>query len=225
MTKGKKILVVDDDHLLHEFLLEILRRNHFIFDSAENVYTAKNKLNQHHYDLVITDLRLPDENGLVVLKTAKKNNPDTGVIVITAYGTVENAVEAMKIGAFDYLTKPFSADEIEMVMDKFFEYQLLQNENKFLKSQLGKLEGFESIIGNSSKIKQVFEIIQMVADSKATVIIQGASGTGKELVAKAIHFNSPRRKNAFIKTNCAAIPNGLIESELFGHEKVPYRRH
>lgn len=219
MIPGKKILVVDDDHLLHEFLLEILRRKHFEFDSAEDVQSAKNKLNENNYDLVITDLRLPDDNGLVVLNKAKKNNPDTGVIVITAYGTVENAVEAMKIGAFDYLTKPFSADEIEIVIEKYFDYHKLQSENKFLKSQLGKLEGFENIIGKSQKIKEVFDVIQMVADSKATILIQGASGTGKELVAKAIHFNSPRRKNSFIKTNCAAIPDGLVESELFGHEK------
>lgn len=216
---GKRILVVDDDHLLHEFLIEILRRNHFVFDSAEDVHSAKNKLNQNCYDLVITDLRLPDDNGLVVLNTAKKKNPETGVIVITAYGTVENAVEAMKIGAFDYLTKPFSADEIEMVIEKYFDYQKLQNENRFLKSQLGKFEGFDNIIGKSPKLTQVFDVIQMVADSKATVLIQGSSGTGKELVAKAIHFNSPRRKNSFVKTNCAAIPDGLVESELFGHEK------
>lgn len=214
-----KILVVDDDQLLHEFLVEILNRKSYNVESAEDATTAINKLENNQYDLVITDLRLPDHDGLSVLNTAKKCNEDGGVIVITAFGTVENAVEAMKIGAYDYLMKPFSADEIEMVIDKFFDYRALKTENKLLRSQLDRLFGFENIIGSGPKMHKVFEIVKMVADSKATVLIQGPSGTGKELVAKAIHFNSPRKNKQFVETNCAALPDGLVESELFGHEK------
>jgi len=214
-----RILVVDDDPLLHEFLIEILDRNGYAVDGASTAQEAVSQIQAKPYHLVITDLRLPDDTGMTVLQTAKKVSPDTGVIVITAYGTVENAVEAMKIGAYDYLTKPFSADEIEMVVKKFFEYNRLKAENELLRSQLGKLYGMENIIGRSPKMLQVFEIIRMVADSNATVLIQGPSGTGKELVARAIHYNSPRRNKPFIKTNCAAIPEGLVESELFGHEK------
>ncbi|MEE9170495.1 MAG: sigma-54 dependent transcriptional regulator [bacterium] len=217
--EGKRILVVDDDQLLHEFLVETLKRKCYEVDSAEDATTAINKLELNQFDLVITDLRLPDKDGMEVLNSAKRHNGETGVIVITAFGTVENAVQAMKIGAFDYLTKPFSADEIELVIEKYFNYRELETENKFLRSQLGKFYGFENIVGHSSKMQEVFDIIQMVSDSRATVLIQGPSGTGKELVAKAIHFNSPRKNKAFVKTNCAALPDGLVESELFGHEK------
>ncbi|HHM23892.1 MAG TPA: sigma-54-dependent Fis family transcriptional regulator [Bacteroidetes bacterium] len=217
--EGKRILVVDDDQLLHEFLVETLRRAGYTVDGAETANDAIEKIKKNPYHLVITDLRLPDRNGLGVLQAAKKINPDMGVIVITAYGTVENAVEAMKVGAFDYLTKPFSADQIEMVVKKFFEYNSLKLENEMLRSQLGHLYGMESIIDRSPKMRRVFRIIRKVAGSRATVLIQGPSGTGKELVAKAIHYNSPRRDKPFVKTNCATLPEGLIESELFGHEK------
>jgi len=215
----QKILIVEDDQLLNEFLVETLNRQPYDIDSTENAETAINKIKQNPYDLVITDIKLPDKDGMEVLNTTKSISNDVGVIVMTAFGTVENAVEAMKIGAFDYLTKPFSADRIEMIIKKYFDYNEIVNENKILRSQLGKMYGIENIIGQSKKMKHVFEIIQMVADSKSTVLIQGPSGTGKELVAKAIYYNSSRRNKPFIKTNCAALPDGLVESELFGHEK------
>ncbi len=215
----RKILVVDDDQLMHEFLVETLQRGNYEIDSAHDAETAIRKIKTNQYHLVVTDLRLPDKNGMEILQAVKKESSEVGVIVITGYGTVENAVQAMKIGAFDYLTKPFSADEIEMIINKYFDFDQLKVENKILRSQLGKIYGLENIVGRSAKMQQVFDVIQMVADSKATVLIQGASGTGKELVAKAIHCNSPRSNKPFIKTNCAAIPDGLVESELFGHEK------
>jgi len=199
--------------------VETLQRGNYEIDSAHDAETAIRKIKTNQYHLVVTDLRLPDKNGMEILQAVKKESSEVGVIVITGYGTVENAVQAMKIGAFDYLTKPFSADEIEMIINKYFDFDQLKVENKILRSQLGKIYGLENIVGRSAKMQQVFDVIQMVADSKATVLIQGASGTGKELVAKAIHCNSPRSNKPFIKTNCAAIPDGLVESELFGHEK------
>jgi len=215
----QNILIVEDDQLVREFLEETLGRTPYKIDSAENAENAINRLKENHYNLVLTDLRLPDKNGMSVLNATKKFSQDTGVIVMTAYGTVENAVEAMKIGAFDYLTKPFTADRIDMVVNKYFEFSNLKSENILLRSQLGKLYGMENIIGRSKSMQQVFDILQVVSDAKATILIQGQSGTGKEIIAKAIHYNSSRRSKPFVKTNCAALPDGLVESELFGHEK------
>lgn len=218
MERGK-ILIVDDEPLMQDFLLEALSRRKYQVDLADNGTTALQKMKGGKYDLIITDIRMPDVSGMEILKTAKEISPDMGVIMITAYGTIKNAVEAMKKGAYDYITKPFSVDEIELVVDKFFEYRRLLDENKYLRSELGRKYGVDNIIGKSPKMRKIFETIDMVAQSKATVLIQGPSGTGKELIARAIHFKSPRRNKPFIKTNCAALPEGLVESELFGHEK------
>lgn len=215
----QNILIVEDDQLVREFLVETLSRTPYKIDNAENAISGIRMLKENQYSLVLTDLRLPDQNGMSVLNATKKNSPDTGVIVMTAYGTVENAVEAMKTGAYDYLTKPFTADRIEMIVNKYFEYSDLKSENIFLRSQLGKLYGMENIIGRSKSMQQVFDILQVVSDAKASILIQGQSGTGKEVIAKAIHYNSSRRTKPFVKTNCAALPDGLVESELFGHEK------
>jgi two-component system, NtrC family, response regulator AtoC len=215
----QNILIVEDDQLVCDFLVETLSRTHYKVDSAENAQTGINKIKENQYQLVLTDLRLPDKDGMSVLNATKKVSQDTGVIVMTAYGTVENAVEAMKIGAYDFLTKPFTADHIDMIVNKFFEYSNLKSENQCLRSQLGKLYGMDNVIGRSKSMQQVFDILQVVSDAKATVLIQGQSGTGKEVIAKAIHYNSSRRSKPFIKTNCAALPDGLVESELFGHEK------
>jgi len=217
--KGQRILVVDDEPLMQEFLIEALERNSYHVDMAESGKEALEKINNNFYHLVITDVRMPNIGGMEILKETKRKYPESGVIMVTAYGTVESAVEAMKQGAFDYITKPFSIDEIELVVNKFFEYNRLVSENRYLRSELEKQYAFENIIGRSPKMKQVFEIVEMVAPTKATVLIQGASGTGKELIAKAIHFRSPRRDRPFVKTNCAALPVNLVESELFGHEK------
>ncbi len=215
----QNILIVEDDPLVREFLIETMKQGSYNIKSAENAEIAIQMIQQNYFQLVLTDLKLPDKNGMDVLNAVKKESPDIGVIVMTAYGTVENAVEAMKIGAFDFITKPFTADRIEMTVKKYFDFNKLQNENIILRSQLGKMYGMENIIGRSKKMEKIFDIIQMVADSRSTVLIQGASGTGKEVVAKVIHFNSSRHNKQFIKTNCAALPDGLIESELFGHER------
>ena len=216
----KKILVVDDEPLMQEFLMETLERHHpYEVDLAENGKEALKKIRNDSFQLIISDIRMPDISGMDLLNRIKKIDSSCGVILITAYGTVQMAVQAMKQGAFDFITKPLNVDQIEMVVDKYFKFKDLQTENSFLKDEINRKYGFANIVGKSEGMKRVFEIVEMVAKSKATVLIHGPSGTGKELVAKAIHYNSDRRDKPFVKTNCAALPDGLIESELFGHEK------
>ncbi len=216
----KSILVVDDEPLMQEFLLEALgNRNPYNVELAENGREALQKINQQPFDLVISDIRMPDGSGMELLAEIKKINPEIGVILITAYGTVQMAVQAMKHGAFDFIMKPLNVDQIEMVVQKYFKFNQLKKENDFLRGELNRKKGVGNVIGRSQKMKRVMEIVEMVAPSRATVLIQGASGTGKEVVARAIHDKSDRRDKPFVKTNCAALPEGLIESELFGHEK------
>ncbi len=216
----KSILVVDDEPLMQEFLLETLgNRNPYDVELAENGREALKKIKSRPFSLVISDIRMPDGSGMELLEKIKEINPEIGVILITAYGTVQMAVEAMKHGAFDFIMKPLNVDQIEMVVQKYFKFNQLKIENDFLRDELQRQNGPENIIGRSEKMKRVLEIVEMVAPSRATVLIQGASGTGKEIIARAIHDKSDRRDRPFIKTNCAALPEGLIESELFGHEK------
>jgi len=215
----KRILVLDDEEMIRDLLREAFVKKNFRVDTVSNGAEALRKIEENAYDLLVTDLRLPDISGMEILTRAKKMHSDLGIIIITAYGSIKNAVKAMKKGAFDYITKPFDLDEMELVVEKFFEYKNLVDENQYLRSELDKKFSFENIVGKSEPMQRVFECIRMVAKSKATVLIQGASGTGKELVARAIHYNSDRRQAPFITTNCAALPEGLVESELFGHEK------
>jgi two-component system, NtrC family, response regulator AtoC len=219
MTDGKRILLIDDEEMIRDLLREMLHRKGYTIETAENGKGALALLEANAYDLVITDLRLPDISGMKVLAEAKKKSPDLGVIMITGYGSIKNAVKAMKQGAFDYITKPFDLEEIEMVVQKYFQFVNLVDENAYLRSELDRKFSFSNIVGTSAPMLRVFDQIRMVAKSRATVMLQGASGTGKELVARAIHYNSDRRNAAFVTTNCAAMPEGLVESELFGHEK------
>lgn len=215
----KRILVVDDDNLMKDFLKETLSRSNYLVDLASSGDEALDKLKIKEYDVIVSDIRMPKLGGMELLKAAKDNSPDTKIVMMTAYGTVENAVEAMKLGAFDYIMKPFSADEIELVVKKAFEYKKLLIENRRLKTEVAGKYRFQNIIGKSPQMQKVFEMVDIVADSRSSVFLAGESGTGKELIAKAIHYNSPRKDGPFIKINCAALPEGLVESELFGHEK------
>jgi DNA-binding NtrC family response regulator len=218
-VKKPRILVVDDEKLISDMLFELLQKKNFEVSIANSGAAALEKIKSGVFDLIITDLYLQDLNGMEILKSAKAVDPKTGVIMITAHSSVESAVEAMKVGAYDYVTKGSSLDEIEVTVDKFFSYQKLVNENEFLKKELGHRYGMDNIVGKSAKIKTIFETVDMVAPSNATVLIQGPSGTGKEVIARAIHRASNRSDQPFIKINCAALPEGLMESELFGHEK------
>jgi len=217
--ENNRILVVDDEDMIRELLQETFRRKGYGVDTVEKGNEALRRIEAQKYDLLVSDIRLPDISGMKILTETKKKWPDIGIIMITAYGSIKNAVKAMKQGAFDYITKPFDLDELELIVEKYFKYRSLVAENEYLRSELDRKFSFENIVGTSAPMQKVFDSIRMVAKSRATVMIQGASGTGKELVARAIHYNSDRKANAFVTTNCAALPEGLVESELFGHEK------
>lgn len=218
MRKGR-VMVVDDEFHMRDFICQTLRRQHLEVEAAPDGPRALATLTKRPADLVISDVKMPKMSGLALLKNIKQSHPKTDVVMITAYGTIEDAVIAIREGAFDYVQKPFGADELLLRVEKVFEYRSLLHENTKLKHQLGTKFRFENIIGDSSKMVQLFETLDMVSGSNANVLIQGESGTGKELVARAIHENSPNQTGPFIKLNCAALPDTLMESELFGHEK------
>ena len=217
----EKVLIVDDEPLIREFLGETLKRMNCEVSYIDNGKKAINVFTKSEdiYDLVFLDMKLPGANGIEVLKALKSNMPQTEAVIITAYGTIENAVEAMKIGAFDYLLKPFTPEQVELVVNKINDKEALVEENRYLKSEIEKEYNFSEIVGESDAMKKIYEIIKKVAATPATVLITGESGTGKELVARAITAHSLRKNMPFIKVNCAALPETLLESELFGHEK------
>jgi len=214
-----KILVVDDESLMREFIAESLTFHDYEVDSTENGAKALEFMNNETYDLILTDYKMPKVTGMDVLRKAREKMPDCKVVIMTAYGTIENAVEAMKLGAFDYITKPFGVEEILLLVKRALEFKTLEIENRMMQTELEEKYGYRNIIGESPAMKKVFDLIQTVSQSRSTVLITGKSGTGKELVARAIHYLSPRKNSSFIKINCAALPTELMESELFGHEK------
>ncbi len=217
--KSRKILVAEDHELSRENLVEMLARNGCEVKAVENGRQAADAALEEKFDLVITDLKMPQMDGLQLLEFLMGMNPDSVVILITGYGTVHTAVEAMKLGAFDFITKPLKDDLVMLTVNRALSFARLREENLALKSRLRKQYDFGKIIGYSDAMKKIFDTVRKVASSDSTVIIYGESGTGKELVAKAIHFNSERSGFPLVAVNCGAIPEDLLESELFGHEK------
>ena len=213
------MLVVDDEQSMRELLGIMLRQVGYAVTLADGGEPAVQALKTDDFDLVITDLRMRKVDGLAVLRAAKDHSPRTVVLVVTAFASTETAVEAMKLGAYDYVTKPFKLDELRLTIANALERKRLQDENRELKRQLRREHGFEGFIGKSPRILEVFETIRKTADSGSTVMITGESGTGKELVARAVHLESARRARPFVSVNCGAIPETLMESELFGHVK------
>ncbi len=214
-----KLLVVDDDAKILELLQEFLNREGYDVDVAKNGEIAINMLDQDYYDLALIDLNMPKVDGMSLLKTLVDYHPDTVGIILTGHATIRNAVDAMKLGAADYLAKPVKMEEVLLVIERALEFRDLKRENLALKKQLKKKYKFENFIGDSLPMNKVFRVIEKVADTSSTVLILGESGTGKELVAKAIHYHSMRKDKPMIPVNCGAIPEELLESELFGHEK------
>jgi len=214
-----KVLVVDDESETRKFFSEFLTHEGFEVDTGQDGEIAIHMIDQDYYDVALIDLNMPKVDGMSVLKHLVENSPDSIGIILTGYATIKNAVEAMKAGAFDYLSKPVKMDEVLMVIKRALELRNLKRENLALKKQLKKKYRFENFIGDSLQMGKVFRIIEKVADTDSTILILGESGTGKELVAKAIHYHSMRRDKPLIPVNCGAIPEELLESELFGHEK------
>jgi DNA-binding NtrC family response regulator len=214
---AQKILVIDDDVSLRRVLEYNLQEEGYEVSVAATGEEGLKQFEEQKPALVITDMKMPGMDGVQVLKAVKERSPDTLVIIITAFGTVDVAVEAMKAGAYDYITKPFNRDEIKLVVRKALQLSNLSEENRQLREELTERVDFRNIVGISGEMEKVFNVVRRVADTEATVIITGESGTGKELVAKAIHSLSSRRTAPFIPINCAAIPRDLLESELFGH--------
>ncbi len=215
-----KILIIEDDETVRDVLRSFLKEKGFETTLAQNGQAGLDMVRAEKFDLILTDLVMPGITGMDVLKEIAAAKIIVPVIVMTAFGTVQTAVEAMRHGAFDYITKPFNLDELMIVLEKALSVAKLQKENVMLKRQLKKKYDFEGLIGDSPRMQAVYEMIEKIADTDSTVLITGESGTGKELIAKTIHHNnSSRAGGPFVPLNCAAIPKDLLESELFGHEK------
>jgi len=216
--KGR-ILVVDDERAICIAIQRLFAGRGYEVDTAASGEEGMERLGRDGYHLVITDLNLKKLSGMDLLRWVKAHAPDTALVMITAYGSEKVAVEAMKLGAADYLPKPFDNDELELVVDRVMEGVALRRDLRLLQEKVAGVYRFENIIGKSGPMQAVFDVIRKVADTDLTVLVRGPSGTGKELVANAIHYNSPRRARPLIKVNCAAFSRELVESELFGHEK------
>ena len=219
---NKHILIVDDEPLTRRSLYEILKFQGYKVSTSDNGEDAYGVIERESPDVVISDLKMPKIDGLALLKKIKTTHPDTAVILITAYGSIENAVAAMREGAFDYITKPIIDNEIKIIIQRVFDQKQIIDENKFLKKQLSDTsrESFHNILGGNHKMQKIYSLIETVAPTNATVLIQGESGTGKRLVAYAVHYSDPIRKDKpFVEVSCGALPENLLESELFGHLK------
>jgi len=215
----KNILVVDDDRIILDSLTEFLSLEGFRAIGAETLKSALIELQKQSYSLVITDVNLPDGDGLELLDIVTREYPQTVVIVITGYGTIESAVRAIKHGAYDYLTKPIVDDDLRLAVERAIKQQSLMSENERLRLQLEQKYSLENIISHDYKMARIFDLVEAVADSRTTILMAGPSGTGKSVLARAIHYRSGRRDKPFVEVSCGALPETLLESELFGHVK------
>lgn len=214
-----RILAVDDEESIREFLEIMLKKEGYDVTTAEDGQKAQEILKKKSFDMVISDLQMPNVTGMELLKHVKDNYPDLVFMIITAFGTTESAVEAMKLGAYDYITKPFKIDEVRIVIANALRSKNLEVENRSLKKEMQKEYSFQNLVGNSEKMHAIYELIKRVSQTPTNVLITGESGTGKEMVAKAIHVNGPLKNKPFVTINCGAIPENLMESEMFGHKK------
>lgn len=214
-----RILVVDDEESIREFLEIMLKKENYEVTVAEDGLRAKDILSKKSFDMVISDMQMPNVTGIELLKFVRENYPDIVFMMITAFGTTETAVDAMKMGAYDYVTKPFKIDEVRLNIANALRSKNLETEVRVLKKELVKEYSFQNMIGNSAPMHAVFDMVKRVSQAPTNVLVTGESGTGKEVVAKAIHYNGPLKDKPFVTINCGAIPENLMESEMFGHKK------
>lgn len=214
-----RVLIIDDEENFRHMLSVILKKEGYDVEAALNGEEALQKIGLSPFDQILCDIRMPKMDGLQFLHEVKKMGVDSAIIMMSAYGTVDIAIEAIKLGAYDYISKPFKPDEIILTLKKAEERERLRRENEFLRKEVKKEYSFENIISKNKMMQRIFEVIKKVAQYKSTILITGESGTGKELVAKALHYSSDRAQKPFIPVNCGAIPENLLESELFGHAK------
>ncbi|MBW2041125.1 MAG: sigma-54-dependent Fis family transcriptional regulator [Deltaproteobacteria bacterium] len=219
MKENMSIMVVDDEMIIRESFSHWFEKSGHKVSTAASGFEALDKLKEYPFDLLFVDIKMPGMDGIEFLEIVKKEYPDTFVVIITAYGSIESSVKAMKLGASDYLLKPFKPEQLNLVLEKVAQQKKLTGEIDYLKGCLDTMTRFDNIIGQSKAMVDIFELIPEVAESEASVLITGETGTGKELIAKAIHAKSKRNAHPFIAINCGAIPDSLLESELFGHQK------
>jgi len=215
----EKILIVDDEKSIREFLEIMLKKEGYKVGSAVNAEEALKLFHNSNYELVISDIKMSGMDGVELLKKIKEINPETIVLMITAYASVDTAIDAMKAGAYDYITKPFNVDEVKHIIQNALDRRRLETENILLKKELKSRYSFANLVGTSPKMLEIYGLIKRVANTRTNILISGESGTGKELVARAIHYESERKEKPFVPINCGAIPENLLESELFGHQK------
>jgi two-component system response regulator PilR (NtrC family) len=216
---SQRILIVDDEKSILDFLRLLFEQSDYEVEEADSVAAAREKIDGGGFDLVLCDLMMPDGNGMDLLKEIKRDEPQTAVIMMTAYGSTKSAIEAMRFGAYDYISKPFDVEELKVLAQKALEKHQLAAENVYLRRELEGKYKFSNIIGRSPRMQQIFDLVERIARTSSTVLLHGESGTGKELIARAIHFSGPRSQNRFLSINCGALPENLLESELFGHER------
>ena len=219
MDNKMSIMVVDDEAIVRESLFHWFKKYGHVVETASSGFEALDKLEKYPFQLLFVDIKMPGMNGIELLEKVKTEYPDTIVVIITAYGSIESAVKAMRIGAIDYLLKPFKPDQLSLVMERISNQKRLLFEHNYLKGRLEKITRFDNIIGESPPMEDIFNLIPEVAQSDSSILLIGETGTGKELVAKAIHAKSRRAHLPFIAINCGALPDTLLESELFGHQK------
>jgi len=217
--KDYNLLIIDDEQSQRDLLSGYLKKKGFTVYTADSGIEGLKIINKNSVNIIFSDYKMPGMTGLEVLEKVLKINPEISFVIVTAYGTVENAVKAMQVGAYDYISKPVDLDELDLLIERIIEHKNLKSENHFLKTQLQEKHKLTSIISQSSVMEEVLSVASRAAESKATVLITGENGTGKEIVAKAIHYASPRKDKPFIAVNIPALSENLVESELFGHEK------
>jgi DNA-binding NtrC family response regulator len=215
----EKILVIDDEKSILDLLSVVFQKEGYLVETSLSATRAVDLIGRKDFDLIISDIKMPKMNGMELLKYVREHRPDIPVIMITAFGTIKQAVEALKAGAMDYVVKPFDVEELKIIVAQGLEKKRLKEENIFLKKELKKKYDFENMVGKSKTMKEIYNLIEKVAVTDSTVLISGESGTGKEMAARAVHFLSSRRERSFVSLNCGALPENLLESELFGHVK------